>query len=419
MRFQVRRRIPDPLFLKGAIMPDEMITLTQPKVESSGPSPRTQKKPRYVALLLVAALLVAGAAIAFVLRLGERRALAKETEVLAVPSVIVIQPKPEPPQQELVLPSTLQAYIESPIYARTNGYLGRWYKDIGSQVQKGQLLADIETPEIDQELMQARAARNQAQAQMDLAKTSAERWETLRKMDAVAQQETDERSSGYTQGQAALASATANVRRLEQLESFKHIYAPFTGIITKRNTDIGALINAGNSGSNQELFVLAQINPIRVYVDVPEIYAPSVRPGLNASIELASLQGQHFSGSVVRTADAIDPGSRTLRTEIDVPNREGRLLPGSYAQVHFGVNVAAVRMSVPVNALLFRGEGPRAAVVGADGKVHLKRVTIGRDYGTDVEILGGLEPSDSIILNPSDSLEEGQAVRVTKEGSHS
>jgi membrane fusion protein, multidrug efflux system len=398
-------------------MADETLTVTETKIELPKLPPR--KKPSYLVLLVVAIVLVAGGVLAFVLRLGERHALAKETEALALPSVVVIQPKPEAPQQDLILPSTLQAFIESPIYARTNGYLGRWYKDIGSRVQKGQLLADIETPEIDQELMQARAARNQAQAQMDLAKTSAERWETLRKMDAVAQQETDERSSSYTQGQAALASATANVRRLEQLESFKHIYAPFSGVITKRNTDIGALINAGNSGSNQELFVLAQINPIRVYVDVPEIYAPTVRPGLPATIELSSLPGQHFSGNVVRTADAIDPVTRTLRTEIDVPNRDGKLFPGSYAQVHFGVKVTAVRMSVPVNALLFRAEGPRAAVVGPDGKVHLKPVTIGQDYGNDVEILGGLEAGDSIILNPSDSLEEGQAVRVNKEGSHS
>jgi RND family efflux transporter MFP subunit len=390
----------------------------QTEIEPSSPPLGRQKKPSYVTVLIIAILLVTGAAIAFFIRTGERRALAKETEVLAVPSVIVIQPKPETSQQDLILPSTLQAYTESPIYARTNGYLARWRKDMGSRVRKGELLADIETPEIDQELMQARAARTQAEAQLSLAKSSAERWETLRKMDAVAQQETDERSSSYAQGQAALASATANVRRLEQLESFKHIYAPFSGIITKRNTDIGALINAG-SGTNQGLFVVAQIDPIRVYVDVPENYAPAIRPGLKASIELPAFPGQHFSGNIVRSSDSIDLVTRTLRTEIDVPNHDGRLFPGSYAQVHFGVNVAAVRMLVPVNALLFRAEGPRAAVVGEDGKVHLKPVIIGRDYGTDVEILGGLQQSESIVLNPSDSLEEGQTVHVTKEGDHS
>jgi RND family efflux transporter MFP subunit len=389
---------------------------------SSEHSSRSQKgigKAGRIAGVALMLLLVTAAAIGFAIRLGERRALGKETESLAVPNVIVIQPKAAPPQEEIVLPSSLEAFTESPIYARTNGYLAHWYKDIGSKVQKGTLLADIETPEIDQELMQARAARDQAEAQLRLAKTSADRWETLRKMDAVAQQETDERSSGYTQGQAALASATANVRRLEQLESFKHVYAPFAGTITKRNTDIGALINAGNSGMNQELFVVALVNPIRVYVDVPEIYAPSVRRGVNASIELPSLPGQRFTGSVARTADAIDPGTRTLRTEIDVPNADGKLLPGSYAQVHFGVHVATTRLSVPVNALLFRSEGPRAAVVGSDGKVHLKPVVIGRDYGTDVEILGGLETSESIVLNPSDSLEEGQPVHATKESGQS
>jgi RND family efflux transporter MFP subunit len=400
-------------------MAHETLVPAHTEIEPSSPSPRRQKKPGYVTLIVVAIILIAGAAVGFVMRLGERRALAKETEALAVPSVIVIQPKPEGQQQELVLPSTLQAFTESPIYARTNGYLARWSKDIGSRVRKGELLADIETPEIDQELAQARAARTQAEAQSELAKSSAQRWETLRKMDAVAQQETDERTSGYTQGQAALASATANVRRLEQLESFKHVYAPFSGIITKRNTDIGALINAGNSGTNQELFVVAQIDPIRVYVDVPEIYAPSIRPGLKASIDLPAFPGQHFFGNIVRTSDSIDLVTRTLRTEIDVPNRDGRLFPGSYAQVHFGVNVAAARMLVPVNALLFRAEGPRAAVVGGDGKVHLKPVIIGRDYGTDVEILGGLETTESIVLNPSDSLEEGQTVHVTKEGGHS
>jgi len=389
---------------------------------SSEHSSRSQKgigKAGRIAGVALMLLLVTAAAIGFAIRLGERRALGKETESLAVPNVIVIQPKAAPPQEEIVLPSSLEAFTESPIYARTNGYLAHWYKDIGSKVQKGTLLADIETPEIDQELMQARAARDQAEAQLRLAKTSADRWETLRKMDAVAQQETDERSSGYTQGQAALASATANVRRLEQLESFKHVYAPFAGTITKRNTDIGALINAGNSGMNQELFVVALVNPIRVYVDVPEIYAPSVRRGVNASIELPSLPGQRFTGSVARTADAIDPGTRTLRTEIDVPNSDGKLLPGSYAQVHFGVHVATTRLSVPVNALLFRSEGPRAAIVGSDGKVHLKPVVIGRDYGTDVEILGGLETSESIVLNPSDSLEEGQPVHATKESGQS
>jgi membrane fusion protein, multidrug efflux system len=378
--------------------------------------PRKGKKRRGVAVLIavLGILFVIGAVTGLMVRLSESRALAKETESLAVPSVVVVHAQQEAPQQDLVLPSTLQAYTESPIYARTNGYLTKWYRDIGSHVEKGQALADIETPEIDQELMQASAARDQAAAQAQIAKTSAERWETLQKQDAVAQQETDERTSSYVQGKANLASSDANLRRLKQLESFKHVYAPFSGVVIKRNVDIGALVNAGNGGSNQELFVVAKIDPIRVFVNVPEIYAPLIHSGVQGSIELAALNGQRFSGKVVRTANAIDAATRTLNTEIDVPNPKGVLLPGAFAQVHFSLNVKTRSLSLPVNALLFRAEGTRAAVVGRDGKIHLKPVVIGRDYGTSVEILGGVEPSDAIVLNPSDSLDEGQSVEVSK-----
>ena len=385
----------------------------EPEINSEPPRPH--KRRGYVIAAVLAVVFLVAAIVGLISRFSERRALAKETETLAIATVAIIHPKVEPPQQELVLPSTLQAYIESPIYARTNGYLTKWYKDIGSRVQKGDRLADIETPEIDQELVQARATRDQAAAQVEIAKTSAKRWENLQKMDAVAQQETDERTNTYAQAQANLAAADANVRRLEELESFKHVYAPFSGVITKRNIDIGALINAGNTGSNQQLFDVARIDPIRVYVSVPEIYAGSVRPGVRASIEVPSLSGQKFSGSVVRNADAIDTSTRTLLTEIDVPNRKGELLPGAYAQVHFDLNVQAERLSVPVNALLFRAEGTRAAVVDANGKVHLQPVNIGRDYGVSVEILAGLKPTDSVVLNPSDSLEEGQQVSVKQD----
>lgn len=385
----------------------------EPEINSEPPRPH--KRRGYVIAAVLAVVFLVAAIVGLISRFSERRALAKETETLAIAAVAIIHPKVEPPQQELVLPSTLQAYIESPIYARTNGYLTKWYKDIGSRVQKGDRLADIETPEIDQELVQARATRDQAAAQVEIAKTSAKRWENLQKMDAVAQQETDERTNTYAQAQANLAAADANVRRLEELESFKHVYAPFSGVITKRNIDIGALINAGNTGSNQQLFDVARVDPIRVYVSVPEIYAGSVRPGVRASIEVPSLSGQKFSGSVVRNADAIDTSTRTLLTEIDVPNRKGELLPGAYAQVHFDLNVQAERLSVPVNALLFRAEGTRAAVVDANGKVHLQPVNIGRDYGVSVEILAGLKPTDSVVLNPSDSLEEGQQVSVKQD----
>ena len=381
--------------------------------------PRSQKPNKhrgYLVAGILAVLFLVAAIVGIASRFSERRALAKETDELAVMNVSVIRPKAEPPQQELVLPSTLQAYIESPIYARTNVYLKKWYRDIGSRVHEGELLADIETPEIDQELMQAKAARDQANAQVEIAKTSAKRWENLQKMDAVAQQETDERNSSYAQAQANLAAADANVHRLEQMESFKHIYAPFSGVITKRNVDIGALINAGNTGPNQQLFNIARTDPIRVYVSVPEVYAGSVRPGVQGKIELASIPGRTFSGNVVRNSDAIDPGTRTLLTEIDVPNPKGELLPGAYAQVHFGLKVLVPRLTIPVNAVLFRAEGTRTAVVDGSGKVHLKAINIGRDYGRDVEVLSGIEASDRIVLNPSDSLEDGQEVAVQQGG---
>jgi len=396
----------------GLDMDQQVVTKQSEVVE---PQRDPKKRGGYFLITVLAVLFVLGAVIGLAVRFSESRALAKETESLAVPSVVVVHPQLEAPQQELVLPSTLQSYTESPIYARTSGYLAKWYKDIGSRVEKAQLLADIETPEVDQELMQAAAARDQAAAQVDIAKTSSERWENLQKQDAVAQQETDERTNTYVQGKANLASSTANVRRLQQLESFKHVYAPFSGVLTKRNCDIGTLINAGNGGTNQELFVVAKIDPIRVYVNVPEIYAPLVHSGVHATIELASLVGQRFSGSVVRSANAIDPATRTLYTEIDVPNPKGVLLPGAFAQVHFALKVQTRSLSLPVNALLFRAEGTRAAVVDVDGKIHLTPVVIGRDYGTSVEILGGLEQTDSIVLNPSDSLEEGQQVQVSKQ----
>jgi len=370
------------------------------------------KRRGVVAAALIGIIFAVTAVVGISTRLADRRAIARETEASAIPSVRVVHPALEPPQNDLALPSTLQAYIESPLFARTNGYLTRWYKDIGSRVKKGELLTDIETPEIDQELMQARAARDQAEAQLKLAQSSAKRWENLQKMDAVSQQETDERASSYAQGEANLAAATANVRRLEQLESFKHLYAPFAGVITRRNVDVGALVNAGNAGANQELFTIAQLDPIRVYVDVPENYSPSIHRGVQADIQIPELLGEHFAGSVVRTADSIDPATRTLRTEIDVPNPKGRLLPGSYAQVHFALKEQVQRVTLPVNTLLFRPEGPRAAVVDADSKVRLMPITIGRDFGTTVEVLSGVERNDSVVLSPSDSLEDAQQVRI-------
>jgi RND family efflux transporter MFP subunit len=401
-----------------------MTQTTQPPTSApsangtAGPAQPGQRAPRSgrFALLVVAILLLAGG-FTIARRFTEHNALAKETERLSIPTVGVTRPGTEPASDQLVLPAQLQAYVESAIFARTNGYLLRWHKDMGSRVAKGELLAEIDTPEIDQELSQARATRQQTEAQLQLAKSTAERWTNLRKTDSVSQQEADQQVSAYAQAQANFAAADANVRRLQQLESFKRVYSPISGVITRRNTDVGALIAAGSAGQSRELFDVAQVDPLRVFVSVPQMNAPSIRAGLPAYIELREYPGQKFSGKVVRTADAIDPATRTLLTEIDVPNREARLLPGAYAEVHFAVPIQVTRMSIPVNTILFRPEGPRVAVVGSDHKVHLKPITIGRDFGTKVEILGGLDATDQIVLNPADSLEDGQEVNVKSGGS--
>ena len=384
---------------------------TEPQTQRAQQAP-PQKSRLFMIVATVAAALVLLGLFTWVQRRAQYDALAKETEKMAVPTVSVIHPTPEPPQEDLVLPSTLQAYVESPIYARTNGYLKKWYHDIGSHVQQGELLAEIDTPEVDQQLLQARADLNTARANEKLSEITAKRYEELIKTDGVSKQEVDNAVGDYAAKVANVASGEANVHRLEELESFKHIYAPFAGVITRRNIDIGNLINAGAGGPGQELFFLAQTDPIRAYVSVPEMYAPSVRPALAAFFELTQYPGQKFFGKVVRTADAIDQASRTLNTEVDVPNRTGQLLPGGYAQVHLLVGVTGTRLQVPVNALLFRAEGLRAVTVDANHRTHLQELMIGRDYGTSLEVLQGLKPDDWIVLNPPDSLDEGLQVNV-------
>jgi RND family efflux transporter MFP subunit len=401
----------------------------QPVEESHHAAPQVTPPPELppapprtaiiVVVLVVVVLALSGAASMFS-RIRAGHALAKETEIDAVGTVTVVHPVAEKPDEELVLPATLQAYEESPIHARTSGYLLRWYKDIGSRVNKGDLLAEIDTPEVDQELSQARANRQQVVAQRDIAKISADRWQNLRKTDSVSEQEADTQSSAYQQAVANLASADANVRRLEQLESFKHVYAPFFGVLVKRNVDPGALINAGSGGV--ELFILAKVDPVRVFTNVPQAYSPAIKNGMPAYITLQEIPGEKFKGTVARTAEAIDPATRTLLTEVDVPNKDSRLLRGSFGEVHFSPKINAERVTVPVNAMLFREEGARVAVVGTDGKVQLRPITIGRDYGTTLEILGGLNLEDRIIINPADSLEDGQKVNVADDreaGKHS
>jgi RND family efflux transporter MFP subunit len=375
-------------------------------------APPQKKSSLFLVLFLIAIVLVAVGAFLMFQRRGEYKALADNTEALAVPTVAVFHPGVQTGDENLVLPGTLMAYIESPIYARTNGYLKKWYRDIGSRVSKGELLAEIDTPEVDQQLSQARADLATAQANVHLSEITAVRYSELLKSDGVSKQEVDNANGDLAAKRAIVQSAEANVRRLEELKSFQRVEAPFSGVITRRNTDIGQLINAGNGGSSQQLFFLAQTDPMRVYVNVPEAYASSIRPGIGAYLELTQYPGQKYQGKVVRTAEAIDLSTRTLLTEVDVPNKTAQLLPGGYAQVHLQVKVAAQRLQVPVNALLFRSEGLRAVVIDTNHRTRLQPLAIGRDYGTSLEVLSGLKPDDWIVLNPPDSLEDGEQVHV-------
>jgi len=376
--------------------------------------PAPPRKALTIVAIVLLVLLLAGA-LTLWSHATHERALAKETERETIPSVAVVHPVAEAPEEELVLPGSLLAYEESPIYARTSGYLLRWYKDIGSRITKGELLAKIDTPEVDQELNQSRAARLQILAQMGLAKITADRWENLRKTDSVSAQEADQYESEYKQSQANLAAADANVRRLEQLEGFKNVYAPFSGVLTQRNVDPGALINAGTGAAGgRELFDLARVDPLRVYTSVPQAYAPYIKIGAKAAVTLQEFPGQKFYGTIVRSAESIDPTTRTLLTEVDVPNKDARLLPGSFGEVHFAVGSNVNKVTVPVNAMLFRAQGPQVAIVGPGGRVQLRHINIGRDYGTTLEILGGLSTTEQVIINPSDSLEDGQQVSVVR-----
>jgi RND family efflux transporter MFP subunit len=356
--------------------------------------------------IIILVLLALGAARTIVSRVIHGRALAESTQELATQYVKTAIAKSPDAVQTLALPGTLQGFVQSPISARAGGYLRRWYKDIGSRVEKGELLADIETPEIDQQLTQAVAARQQAAASLELAKSSSVRWEALRKRDAVSQQELDERRSAAAQAQSNLAAADANVERLRQLSSFKHVVAPFSGVITRRNVDVGDLIDPG---AGRPLFTLAQTDPLRVYVNVPQSYAQLVKQGQPVVVTQSELRGQQFKGKVARTAASIDTVTRTMQVEVALPNSQGILMPGSYVQVALPLPASGV-LVVPTNALLFRKEGSMVAVVDAQHRVHLQQVQVGRNFGETVEILNGAAPSDRLVLNPSDSLADGDVV---------
>lgn len=326
-------------------------------------------------------------------------------------SVAIVHPTHSNASQAVTVPGDVQAYVETPIYARTDGYLRKWYVDIGGRVKAGDLLATIDTPEVDQQLVQAEAAQLQAQANLDLAKTTADRWQNLLKSDGVSQQEVDQNVAAYKARQADFNAAVANVDRLKYLQSFQRVTAPFSGVITVRSVDIGALIQSGNA---KQLFQLAQIDILRVFVNVPENYANDIHLGLPADLNIAEFPGRTFTGTVAHTSGSIDPASRTLLTEVQVQNPKGELLPGAYAQVTFHIKGAVTPLVVPGNTLIFRSSGPEVAVVDANNAAHLRKVTIGRDFGNSLEVISGLREDDSVILNPSDSLQDGTLVSVTQ-----
>jgi RND family efflux transporter MFP subunit len=390
--------------------------------EREAQTPGTQKPAvggsrRGVWIALIGLAVVAGIVIAGIVpRMRTTAALKTETHDLAVPTVSVIHPKRGAPQQEVVLPGNIQAFTDSPIYARTNGYLKAWYTDIGAHVKKGQLLAEIDTPEVDQQLQQARADLNTAQANLNLARITTERYEGLQGTDAVAKQDVDNAAGDYQAKKAMLQSAQHNVQRLEELLSFRKIYAPFDGIITARNTDVGDLIDSGSSIPAKEIFHVAAIQRLRVYVNVPQIYSRAAKPGLTADLTLAEFPSRRFQGTLVRTANTIDAASRTLLVEVDVTNPGGELLPGAYTEVHLKIPAGAPTFILPVNTLVFQSQGLQVAEVDSNNRVVLAPVTPGRDFGSEMEVVAGLTGEENIIINPPDSLVSGEMVRVVAAG---
>jgi RND family efflux transporter MFP subunit len=366
-------------------------------------------------LLGVAALLAVGAARTMLSRHAADQALAADTSERARTYVRLAAPKRGSAQQTLVLPGTLQGYVQAPIAARAAGYLRRWTKDIGDHVVKGELLAELDAPELDQQLSQAVAARQQTASSVDLAKSTLDRWESLRRRDAVSQQDLEEKRSAWAQAVANLAAADANVQRLRELESYKRITAPFAGVITRRNVDVGDLIEGGGAGAGRPLFLLAQTDPLRVYVNVPQAYANRITQHQKVVVTQTELRERRFEGDIARTAASIDPATRTMQVEVRLPNRDGVLLPGAYVQVTMNLGQSDM-LTIPANTLLFRAEGVQVAAVDAKGTVALHPVKVGRYLGESVEIMKGVAESDRLVINPSDSLSDGDMVATSAPG---
>jgi RND family efflux transporter MFP subunit len=368
---------------------------------------RRSRLPLIVVAILLA-LLAAAALHGISTRAKALAAVTHETEELAVPTLSTVTPTRGAPTEEITLPGNVQPYVEAPIYARTNGYLKRWRADIGTHVATGQLLAEIDTPELDQQIQQARADLATAEANAKLAQTTAERYRELITTDSVSQQDLDNANGGLEAKLAAVESAKFNVKRLEELQGFSHVEAPFAGVITARNVDVGALI--GSSG--KELFHIASTDRLRVFVNVPQIYSQAARPGLTATLTLKEFPGRQFTGTLARTSSAIDVATRTLLAEVDVDNRKGELLPGSYAEVHLKLPASQPTLKLPATSLIFKSDGLQVATVNSDNRVTLVPITVGRDFGDSMEIVSGLSGSERVIANPPDSLTSGEIVRV-------
>jgi RND family efflux transporter MFP subunit len=370
-----------------------------------------KKIRRYAWIALIVA--IALGAWGEVSRVLARSELVKQNTDAAIPTVTTTTAEPSAAGEELVLPGTVQAFIEAPIYARTNGYLKSWYTDIGSRVTKGQLLAEIETPEIDQQLTQAQADLATARANENLSKSTNERWQGLLATQSVSKQDADEKAGDAAAKTAAADSAAANVARLRDLESFKRVLAPFTGVITARNTDVGALINAGQS-SGTELFRIADTHKLRIYVRVPEPFAGVTPPGLDAVLHFTEHAERTFPAKIVRTSNSLDPALRTLQVELQLDNDKGEIFPGAYAEVHFKLPPNAQTLRLPANTVLFRSAGLQVATLDSQRRVKLKSIVQGRDFGTSIEVLSGLEPHETVVLNPPDSIADGEQVRIAE-----
>jgi RND family efflux transporter MFP subunit len=385
------------------------------RAKEGGPPTPGSKVTRVVMLLLIVIVVALVVLWGISSRRQANAQLSVETRDLAISTVSVIHPKLGAPQQEIVIPGDMQPYTDAPIFARTSGYLKKWYADIGANVKAGQLLAEIDSPEVDQQLLQARADLSTAQANMSLAEITATRYKDLLKTDSVAQQDVDNATGNYDARRTTVESAQANVKRLQDMQSFEKVYAPFDGVLTARNTDVGQLIDSGSSGgTSRELFHIAAVNPLRVYINVPQFDSPEIRPGLRAELVLTEFPGRRFQGTVVRSSGAIDSTSRTLLTEVDVDNSARLLKPGGYVEVHLKLPSPVNTFTLPVNATIFKSAGLQVAIVKNGKTISLIPVTPGRDFGTEIEIVAGLKGDDWVVLNPSDSLSEGAVVRVAE-----